>query len=811
VSSFIPIRDRRSLIAPLVVTVLAVIAAIVFWRPLVAWFTGKPVGGSEGQSVTAHAGPYVIEARLAPDPPREKDQVLVLMIHDSAGNSVDGASVDLVYDMPAMGTMSEMKGNAKVTRTEAGTYRAQFDLPMSGSWALRTTVHRNSDTASQAFHMTVGQAGLTLGGGGGGGGESASATASSPRVAPVEYSPLAFDALRSSIDAYDRARGKLARDDMHSIGADARTIADALRAVHDTLPAGSELLDVVTDAREAAEHLTVASSLNDSRTQFGKLSESFLPLVGADARLSSGWHVFECPMFEGHPRWMQRRDHPENPYMGTQMPSCGTSATWQAPTASQAPSTGSPGEIDHYTCSMHPSVKQAVPGTCPICGMNLIPVTKEQQQQGVVMIDEARRQLIGVRTEPVVQAPMRDTFRAVGRVAYDESTLADVNLKVRGWITKLYVNQTGQRVERGQTLFTMYSPELYNAEQDFLLATRRSARTSAAPSETSSAEHGGVANPSQTGQTSPESDAESRQSRPDLFKSASRQRLHLLGLTDAQVDTIAQQGKPFEDLAIPSPASGFVIEKNVVEGASVDAGMRLYRIAALSKVWVEAEVYESDLAHVRAGQPANVTLDYLPGRAYQAKVAYVYPYLDPNSRTGRVRLELANSKLDLRPGMYASVELATDLGPRVQVPTSAVVYTGPRRLVFVDLGDGRFRPTEVKVGTESNGMYEVLAGLAPGDVVATSGIFLIAAEARISTAAKYWDTTAGESDSGPDPTQAAAATAPRPAGASMPMPAPPSSPPATDYTCPMHPDVHSPTPGKCPQCGMDLEPRRRQP
>jgi Cu(I)/Ag(I) efflux system membrane fusion protein len=187
---------------------------------------------------------------------------------------------------------------------------------------------------------------------------------------------------------------------------------------------------------------------------------------------------------------------------------------------------------------------------------------------------------------------------------------------------------------------------------------------------------------------------------------------------------------------------------------------------------------------VRVGQPATVTLDYLPGRGYQAKVAYVYPYLDPAMRTGRVRLEIANKELDLRPGMYASVELASDMGSRVQVPAVAVVYTGPRRLVFVDLGNGRFRPTEVQVGAEAGGMYEVFSGVSPGDRVATSGVFLIAAEARITTAAKYWDSTS-------DTTEGA------------------SSPPAVDYTCPMHPDVHSTSPGKCPKCGMDLQPTRK--
>ncbi|MDP9149513.1 MAG: efflux RND transporter periplasmic adaptor subunit [Myxococcota bacterium] len=598
----VPPTLRRFLV-PAVVTVLAAVALIVFRHPLAAWFTGKALGSSEGAAVTAHAGPFTVEASLSPDPPREKDQTLVLSLRDASGNAVDDATVDVVYDMAAMGTMAEMKGGATVTRVDRGKYRAKFDLPMASSWTLRATVRAGLGSATQRFAMTVGTPGLTLAGGTG---DSASASS--------------------------------------------------------------------------------AASMS--------------------------------------------------------------------------------GEIDHYTCSMHPSVKQSGPGTCPICGMNLIPVTKEQQQQGVVMIDEARRQLSGVRTGPVLQAPMRQTFRAVGHVAYDESALADVNLKVHGWITKLLVNETGQHVTRGQTLFTMYSPELYNAEQDFLLATHGA--SAAAPS------------------------AEGGPSRTELFKGASRQRLHLLGLTNAQIDAIAAKGQPSEELAIPSPASGFVIEKNVVEGASVDAGMRLYRIAALNKVWVEAEVYESDLAHVRTGQRAKVTLDYLPGHAYEAKVAYVYPYLDPTSRTGRVRFEIANGQLELRPGMYASVELSADLGPRVQVPTSAVVYTGPRRLAFVDVGGGRFRPAEVQVGAESDGMYEVLGGLAPGDVVATSGVFLIAAEARISTAATYWDSTLEEPDA------AAPATAP-------------VAPAPGDYTCPMHPEVHSPTPGKCPQCRMDLRPRARQP
>jgi membrane fusion protein, copper/silver efflux system len=421
------------------------------------------------------------------------------------------------------------------------------------------------------------------------------------------------------------------------------------------------------------------------------------------------------------------------------------------------------GEIDHYTCSMHPSVKEAAPGKCPICGMDLVPVSKEQQQDGVVMIDDARRQLMGVRTELVALAPMRKDFRVVGHVTYDESSLADVNLKIHGWITKLYVNETGQKVTRGQTLLSLYSPELYNAEQDFLLAAQGSATPALA--------------------------------------NATRQRLHLLGLDDGQIAALSKQGAPSESVAIASPASGFVIEKNVVEGASVDAGMRLYRIAALTKVWIEAQVYEADLASVRLGQPASVTLDYLPGRTYDAKVAYVYPTIDPQTRTGQVRLELANKDLDLRPGMYASVTLTADLGPRVQVPSVAVVYTGPRRLVFVDQGQGRFRPQEIVVGVSSSGMYEVLSGLNAGDEVATSGVFLIAAEARIRTASKYWDSA--EPDAGVGVGSGVGVGVGAGVGAGLGAKAEGS----TVYSCPMHPEVRSQVPGKCPKCGMELQAR----
>lgn len=616
-------------------------------------------------------------------------------------------------------------------------------------------------------------------------GSAAPHSAATP-IRRVDYPPLALDALRSASDTLERIRAALAADSVAGVSEAAHSIAEATHAAAAATPKDrTDLATALGGAAKAAEALEATKSVDEARKAFALLNQRLLPALGTDARLTAGLRVFECPMFE-HAPWAQRGETAQNPYMGSKMLTCGNPSSFQATAAPVAAPASDPEAVDHYTCSMHPSVKQQTPGKCPICGMDLIAVTKAQQEQGVVLIDEGRRQLIGVRTGTVIEGPMQRSFRAVGHVTYDESAMTDVTLKVGGFITKLFVSRTGQHVSKGQPLFSLYSPDLYSAEQDFLLAYQ------GAP--TSTATSGGA-------------------TRLEMLSKASRQRLHLLGMSDAQIDGVAKKGVPSESITIPSPASGFVIEKDVVEGASVEAGMRLYRIAALSKVWVEAEVYEADLSHVRVGQRAAVSLDYLPGKSYDAKVSYIYPYLNPEARTGRVRVELANKELELRPGMYASVSLSSDLAPRVQVPAAAVVYTGPRRLVFIDQGEGRFRPQEVQVGTEANGMYEVLSGLAAGDRVATSGVFLIAAEARISTAAKYWDKAPEDSDTQATAVPPSAPSAPLPKPPEMKQPAPTPraaaskpTPDATVYTCPMHPEVRQSTPGKCPKCGMDLVP-----
>jgi Cu(I)/Ag(I) efflux system membrane fusion protein len=298
----------------------------------------------------------------------------------------------------------------------------------------------------------------------------------------------------------------------------------------------------------------------------------------------------------------------------------------------------------------------------------------------------------------------------------DETRLHEITLKIGGYISDLRINATGQSVARGDALFLLYSPELYAAQQEYLIA-RQNRDVMRAGGDTS---HG------------------------EMLVRAAETKLRLWGVAEDQLEALTRRGEPIERVAFRSPASGVVIEKNVVDGAAVTAGQRLFRIADLADIWVEADVYESDLQRIAKSMPASIALDYLPGKTFEGKVAFIYPYLDPASRTGRVRIALPNKGFELKPDMFATVTFKLPLGPRLVVPTSAVVYTGPRRLVFVDLGDGALRPQEVTIGARTGDLIEIASGLDDGDVIVSSGNFLVAAESRVRSAGSFWEDSHGE-------------------------------------------------------------------
>jgi Cu(I)/Ag(I) efflux system membrane fusion protein len=332
------------------------------------------------------------------------------------------------------------------------------------------------------------------------------------------------------------------------------------------------------------------------------------------------------------------------------------------------------------------------------------------EHPGEIALDPGRLQRIGVRSGLAEQAELEHALRAVARVVADETALVDVTLKVRGWLGTLEADAVGKRVEQGQVLFTFYSPELYVAQQEYLQALR------------SQASAWGTSVPG----------------RADPLLGAARNRLRLWDVAPAELDRIAREGVALEHVPVRSPASGYVIEKNVVAGSAVAPGERLLRIAPLDRVWLEAEIYESELALVEVGQLVRVTLPYAPGRIWDARVGYVYPMLTDETRTARVRIELPNPDVELRPGMYANVELRAPRGMRTLVPESAVLHAGERSFVFLDLGGGRFRPQRVEVGERSGERVEILAGVEPGQRVVSSGTFLIASESRLRAALEQW-------------------------------------------------------------------------
>jgi len=518
----------------------------------------------------------------------------------------------------------------------------------------------------------------------------------------------AFAPLQQSFGVYGQVRGLLAGDQIDGLAPRAERLAgllgDARRAVPGSSP---DLAKRIDEATEAAESLQKAGSLQDARASFAQLSQELTGLAACEPKLAAGWHLFECSMTSGFNRWMQSGDQVENPYQGKAMQTCGSPSDWTPPAATAAVSTA--GDISHWTCPMHPSVRQTGPGKCPICGMDLVPVRRTAQGFGEILLGESSRELGGITTGVVEVRSIGSEIRAVGRVAFDETRFEDVTVKYAGYIGRLYAEETGRPVRKGQTLFTLYSPELYAAQQEYLAAleSQRAAQSTAAPD------------------------------RADYMARAARQKLHLWDLSEAQIREIERTGKPVEQIAVPSPASGYVVEKDVVEGAAVQPGMRLFRLAGLDRVWVEAEVYESELPKVRTGQPAVVTLAYLPGEELRGRVALVYPQVAPESRTGRVRISIPNrigpGGPMLKPDMYADVVLQAQTRNALLVPEQAVLYTGPRRIVFVDLGGGRFEPRDVRLGARNEGSFEVLAGLQEGDVVVTSGNFLLDAEARLQS------------------------------------------------------------------------------
>jgi len=332
-----------------------------------------------------------------------------------------------------------------------------------------------------------------------------------------------------------------------------------------------------------------------------------------------------------------------------------------------------------------------------------------EMASGTVNVSPEKQQLVGIRTAPVELRPLVKRIRTVGIVTYDETKVAQVFTKVEGWIEKLFVNYTGKLVEKGQPLFTLYSPELVSTQEEYLLALQ--AKESLASS----------------------SFQEIRTGSASLLE-ATRRRLSLWDISETQVEELQKSGQPKKNLTIFSPLTGFVIKKEAFQGMKVMPDKELYTITDLSTVWVNADIYEFELPNVRVGQRAAITLSYFPGQAFTGRVTWISPVLDEKTRTVKVRLEFSNHDFTLKPEMYANVEINVDAGKGVAVPDEAVLDSGLRKVVFIDKGQGRFEPREVKLGGKFDSYYEVLSGLSSGERILASASFLLDSESRLKEA-----------------------------------------------------------------------------
>jgi len=475
----------------------------------------------------------------------------------------------------------------------------------------------------------------------------------------------------------------------------------------------------------------------------GSVAYSF-GLVDAESASASSVK-YHCPM---HPQIVQ--DRPGD------CPICGmTLVKFQAPDPSSKPAASEEPKKpdahaghrhnpdDAYACPMHPEETGLdAKARCPICGMFLekrapkpksapaasdpmhehaaatAPATEPdtavaEPAQGVpglvpVELSLDRVQLIGVRTEPAKSEALVSELRTVGFVTADESRLARVHTRFSGWIERLAVATTGQKVHKGQALAALYNLELLPAQQEFLAARRWASR----------AEQNDDPNGLGVGRL--EQDA--------------RSRLELFGLSPAEIDSIAKSGQPTRTIAVTAPIGGYVTRKNAVQGTYVQPGSELFEIADLSRVWVLADIYEHEIGRISLGQSATVSVSAYPKTPFVGKVGFIYPALDPATRTLRVRIEFANKDLKLRPGMFGDVviQLAAESG--VVIPMEALVDTGEYQYVFLAKQGGRFEPRRVQTGARAGDKVEILSGVSAGETVVTTANFLIDSESRLRAA-----------------------------------------------------------------------------
>lgn len=484
---------------------------------------------------------------------------------------------------------------------------------------------------------------------------------------------------------------------------DLEAVKTAGRALRAALPELGLPHEAAHAADGALASLNAASTLQEGRRLAAAANRATLLPVAALAGPAEGLHLFSCPMTaEGPAPWVQRSAAVSNPFLTEQMPRCGEAVPWPAPVAAAGAEVEG-GGVAFTTCPMHPNVRQPGPGSCPLCGMALVPVTHEELRSGQITVDAARRQRMGLRTTRLSPEPMVETLRLLGQARWDEGAEVSVVARVEGYVSRARVEAVGARIERGAPALELYSPELVAVQEELL----------------------------QLGGAGPRAQA-------------ARERLLRFGVAAADIDAVVKSGVARPSLPLRAPISGVVIEKSFFEGSAVMPGQPLLRIARPDPIWVELRVYESDVASLAVGQQVELRRPGASEVSWSGRITQLNPWIDAQTRTATARLEIENADGALLDGALLEATVQIPRGEGLLAPVEAVMVLGQKRLVFVDLGEGRLSPREVVVGRQIGERVELRSGLAAGEPIVISGNFLIAAESRLRSAAALWDQPAAE-------------------------------------------------------------------